>query len=46
MTNPAADLLIASLRESDGPIERLDTHISTLIFQNEWAYKVKRPVNF
>ena len=43
---PAVDLLVGALDPADGPIERLDTHISTLIFQNEWVYKVKRPVRY
>jgi aminoglycoside phosphotransferase family enzyme len=43
---PAADLLIEQLDVADGPVERVETHISTLVFQNGWAYKIKRPVRY
>jgi uncharacterized protein len=43
---PAAELFIDALDPADGPIERVDTHISTLVFQNGWAYKIKRPVHY
>jgi uncharacterized protein len=42
----SADLLAASLHSDDGPIERLDTHVSSLVFQGGWVYKVKKPVHF
>jgi uncharacterized protein len=41
-----ADLLTDQLDVADGPIERIDTHISTLVFQNGWVFKVKRPVHY
>lgn len=46
MTNPSAAALIGSLDPADGPVETIETHISTLVFQNGWAYKVKRPVRY
>lgn len=39
----AVDLLAATL---PSPIERAETHISTLLFSDGWAYKVKKPVRF
>jgi uncharacterized protein len=46
VTNPSADVLSRSLDPTVGPIERVETHISTLVFQGPWAYKVKRPVRY
>lgn len=39
----AADLLAAQLPP---PVERAETHISTVLFSDGWAYKVKKPVHF
>jgi hypothetical protein len=39
----AADLLAAQLPL---PVERAETHISTVLFSDGWAYKVKKPVRF
>ena len=39
----AVDLLTATLPP---PIERVETHISTVLFSDGWAYKVKKPVRF
>ena len=46
MTNPSAAVLIDSLDPADGPVETIETHISTLVFQNGWAFKIKRPVRY
>lgn len=27
-------------------LERRDTHISTVFLTGDWAYKIKKPVNF
>ena len=42
----SVEVLCAALDPRDGPIELAETHISTVVFQNGWAYKVKRPVRF
>ena len=42
----SVDVLCAALDPQDGLIERVETHISTVVFQDGWAYKVKRPVRF
>lgn len=39
----AVDLLSVTLSP---PIERVETHISTVLFSDGWAYKVKKPVRF
>jgi uncharacterized protein len=45
-TQSSADLLAAELSSSSEPVEQTATHISTVLFQGEWAYKIKRPVKF
>jgi uncharacterized protein len=42
----SAELLVAELSSSAEPVEQSGTHISTVVFQGDWAYKVKRPVKF
>lgn len=42
----SVEVLCAALDPRDGPIQRAETHISTVVFQDGWAYKVKRPVRF
>jgi uncharacterized protein len=42
----SAALLAAELSSSGEPVEQTGTHISTVLFQGDWAYKVKRPVKF
>ena len=42
----SVEVLCAALDPLDGPIELAETHISTVVFQDGWAYKVKRPVRF
>ena len=44
--NRSVDVLCAALDPKDGPDELTETHISTVVFQDGWAYKVKRPVQF
>ena len=41
-----ADVLEAELASTGEPVERIETHVSILLFQGDWAYKVKRPVRF
>lgn len=42
----AADVLANSLDPAIGPVTRVETHVSSLIFHDGWVYKVKRPVHF
>ena len=42
----SVEVLCAALDPQDGLIQRVETHISTVVFQDGWAYKVKRPVRF
>ncbi len=51
--NPDRQELIASLLEPEayphhvsGPVKRISTHISDVFLAGEFAYKVKKPVNF
>ena len=46
VANGSVELLCATLDPSDGPIDRAETHVSSIVFQDGWAYKVKRPVHF
>ena len=37
---------MAALDPADGPIDQVQTHVSNLVFQDGWVYKVKRPVHY
>jgi uncharacterized protein len=42
----SAELLAAEIASGTDPVERVETHVSTVLFHGDWAYKVKRPVKF
>jgi uncharacterized protein len=42
----SAELLADQLGSVDEPVEKSETHVSTVLFQGNWAYKVKKPVKF